>query len=76
MLNGVPIVVSSKAAANHFFWLNEEFLHLYYHPQRNFVFDPFIKSSNQDAKSGKIFWMGNLGTSNARMFGKFSGLTA
>jgi len=62
MFNGTPFIVSSKCPANHIFILNEEFLHLYYHPKRNFTFDPFIKSSSQDLMTGKIFWMGNLGT--------------
>lgn len=76
MFNGTPFVVSSKCPANHIFMLNEEFLHLYYHPKRDFEMDPFIKSGNQDIKTAKVFWMGNLGTSNCRMHGKFTALTA
>ena len=76
LFNGTPFLAGAKVPANHVFLLNEEFLHLYYHPKRNFVAQPFIQSSTQDAKTMKIFWMGNLGTSNARMQGKFTALAA
>lgn len=76
MFNGTPFIVGSKVPASHIFMLNEEFLNLYYHPQRDFVFDPFIRSANQDLKTGKVFWMGNLGTSNCRMHGKFTAIAA
>lgn len=76
MFNGTPFIPGPKVPSNHVFMLNEEFLSLFYHPERNFNFDPFVKSTTQDVKSGKIFWMGNLGTSNARMHGKFTALAS
>lgn len=77
MFNGTPFVVGSKVPANHVFMLNEKFLHLYYHPKRNFSMDDgWIKPTNQDLKVSKIFWMGNLGISNPRMCGKFTALAA
>lgn len=76
LFNGVPFIVSAKCPANHIFLLNEKYLHLYYHPQRNFEADPFIKSSSQDLKTMKIFWMGNLGSSNNRMHGKLTAVAA
>lgn len=76
MYNGTPFIVGAKVPASHLFMLNEEFLNLYYHPDRDFVFDPFLRVVNQDIKSGKVFWMGNLGSSNNRMHGKFTALAA
>ncbi len=76
MFNGTPWIVSSKCPANHIFILNEEFLHLYYHPKRNFALRPWIDSTNQDLKTAKVFWMGNLGTSNARMQAKLTAVAA
>jgi hypothetical protein len=76
MFNGTPFIVSAKCPANHIFMINEEFLALYYHPKRDFVFDPFIKSAIQDLKTGKIYWMGNLGSSNNRMHGKLTAVAA
>lgn len=76
MFNGTPFIVGSKVPASHIFMLNEEFLALYYHPQRDFALDPFIKSATQDLKTAKVFWMGNLGSSNNRMHGKFTAVAA
>lgn len=76
MFNGVPFVVSAKCPSGHVFFLNEEFLYLYYHPKRNFVLDPFIKSTTQDLKIAKVFWMGNMGSSNNRMHGKMTAIAA
>ncbi len=76
MFNGTPFIVSAKCPSSHIIFLNEEFLHLYYHPKRNFVFDPFIRSSTQDLETGKVFWMGNLGSSNNRMHGKMTAVAA
>lgn len=72
MFNGTPFVVSSKCPANHIFFLNENYLQLYYHPERDFVFDGFVKSSIQDLRTAKIYWMGNMGSSNNRMHGKLT----
>jgi len=76
MFNGTPFIVSPKCPANHIFMLNEEYLHLYYHPKRDFAFDPFLRTGNQDLRTAKIFWMGAMGSSNNRMHGKFTALAA
>jgi hypothetical protein len=76
MFNGCPFIVSAKCPSSHIFLLNEEFLHLYHHPKRDFKMDPFIKSSSQDLMTAKVFWMGNLGSSNNRMHGKLTAVAA
>jgi hypothetical protein len=76
LFNGVPFIAGSKVPSGHIFMLNEEFLHLYYHPQEDMRFEPFSKPVNQNVKLAKIYWAGNLGTSNARMQGKFTAITA
>lgn len=76
MFSGCPFIVSSKCPASHIFMLNEEFLFLYYHPQRDFAFQPFIASAVQDVRCAKVFWMGNMGISNARFNGKFTAVAA
>lgn len=76
MFNGVPVVADSKCPASHFFFLNENYLHLYYHPQENFRFEPFMKPINQNVRVAKVFWMGSFGSSNNRLHGKFEALTS
>ena len=76
MFNGTPFIVSAKCPSSHIFMLNEEFLNLYYHPERDFAFDPFIRVTNQDLECAKVFWMGNLGSSNNRLHGRLSAVAA
>jgi hypothetical protein len=76
MFNGVPIVHDSHCPANHMFFLNLNHLHLFYHPKRNFSFEPFQKPINQQVKVSRILWMGALGSSNNRLHGGLTALTA
>jgi hypothetical protein len=76
MFNGVPVIVDSHATASNLFMLNEKYLHLFVHKDCDFAFEPFQKPVNQDVKSAKILWMGAFGSSNNRMHGKLSAITA
>lgn len=76
MFNGVPWIAGSKVPSGHLFLLNEDFMNIYYHPEENFRFEPFQKPINQNVRSGKVYFAGNFGISNARMHGKFTGLVA
>jgi hypothetical protein len=76
MLNGIPLIASPKCPSQHLFLLNEEFLHLYYHPNQNMRFQPFQMPTNQQIKIARVLWMGNLGSSNNRMHAKFTALAA
>lgn len=76
MFNGIPFISDSKTPANHVFFINEKHLWLYYHPARNFAAEPWQKPINQQVKVSRILWMGALGSSNNRLHGKLSALTA
>jgi hypothetical protein len=76
MFNGIPILSDSHCPANHLFFLNEKHLHLCYHPEMNFMNEPFQKPVNQRVKVSRIVWMGAFGSSNNRLHGKMSALTA
>lgn len=76
MFNGIPVIADSKCPSAHLFFVNEDFLHLFVHKDRNMKFEPFQKPINQDVKSAKIYWCGALGSSNNRLHGKFSAITA
>jgi hypothetical protein len=76
MFNGIPFISDSHCPANHVFFLNENHLWLCYHPERNFSSEPFQKPLNQQVKVSRILWMGAFGSSNNRLHGKLSGLTA
>lgn len=76
MFNGVPFLSDSHCPANHIFLINENYLHLFVHKDEDMRFEPFQKPINQNVKVAKVFWMGALGSSNNRLHGKLSALTA
>lgn len=75
MFNGIPIVVDSHQASGDLMLLNENYLELAVHKDENFRFEPFIKPTNQNVSTAKIYWAGNLVCSNPRMQKYFSALT-
>lgn len=76
MFNGIPVIAGSKVTANYWYFLNEAYLHLVVHSERDMKFTGFKEPTNQDAEAGQILWMGAFGVSNRRMQGKFTALTA
>lgn len=76
MFNGAPVVVDSHVPASNLMMLNLNHLHLFYHPKRNMAFEPFQKPINQQVKVARILFMGAFGSSNNRLHGRFSALTA
>lgn len=76
MFNGKPVIVDSHCPASHMFFLNEDYLHLWYHPDEDFRSTKFESPLNQNIKVMKIFWAGAFGSSNNRMHGLMSALTS
>lgn len=76
MFNGKPVITDSYCPANHMFFLNENYLHLFAHKDEDMRFEPFQKPINQNVKVAKIYWMGALGSSNNRLQGALTACTA
>lgn len=76
MFNGIPLIADTSCPANHLFFLNEGQLHLCYHPEADMTFTGFKDPINQDVEVAQVLWMGAFASSNNRMHGKFSALTA
>lgn len=76
MFNGSAFVHDSHCPTGYVFFLNLDHLHLFYHPKRNISFEPFQKPINQQVKVSRFLWMGALGSSNNRLHGCLSALTA
>lgn len=76
MFNGSPFIADSHCPTNHVFILNEKYLHLFAHKDEDMRFDAFVKPINQNVRTGKIYWMGALGSSNNRLHGKLSAVVA
>lgn len=73
---GVPIVVDSKCPANHIFFINENHISFKVHKDEDMKFEPFQKPNNQNVKTAKVYWMGAFTSSNNRLLGKLSAITA
>jgi hypothetical protein len=76
MYRSIPIIVDSHCPANTLFFLNENYITLYYHPADNMRFSPFITPTDQNVATAKIYWAGQLVCSNCRMQAKLTALAA
>jgi hypothetical protein len=76
MFNGIPYIASSKCTANARYMLNENYLHLVVHKNRDMKFTGFKDPINQDVTVGQLLWMGAFAISNRRMCGKATAITA
>lgn len=76
MFNGVPVLADSHCPSTHMFFLNEDYLHLFVHKDEDMAFEPFVKPVNQNVKLAKVYWTGALGSSNNRLHGALTALTA
>jgi len=76
MFNGKPYIVGSKVPANYIFALNEKYLKLVAHKDEDMRMSKFLDFTNQNARTAKLYWMGNLTSSNNRMHGVFSAVAA
>ena len=76
LFNGIPVIADSHCPASNMFFLNEDYLHLYVHKDENMRFEPFMKPINQNVKVAKIYWAGAFGSSNNRLHGKLSAISA
>lgn len=75
MFNSTPVIVDSHVPTGDMYFLNENYLHLYYHPDNNMKFEPFLKPINQNVRVAKLYWAGAFGSSNNRMHGAFTSIT-
>ena len=76
VFNQVPFAVDSHVPANHIFFLNEDYIHLFVNPRADFAMKEFREPVNQDAMSSLILWAGNVVLSNCARQGKMSAVTS
>lgn len=76
MFNGKPVLADSYCPANHMFFINENYIHLFVHKQEDMRFEPFTKPINQNVKVAKVYWAGAYGSSNNRLHGAITAATA
>ena len=74
MFNGIPVIADSYCPASNMVFLNENYCHLFYHTAENFRMDSFIKPTNQNVRTSKIYWAGAFGINNPRLCGRLSAI--
>lgn len=57
------------------FYINSMALEWITDAQTNFVNTPFVRPTNQDARTAQILWMGAMGTGNRRKLGVLKGIS-
>jgi hypothetical protein len=73
--NGIPVIVDSHVDSGYLYMVNERYVMLKYHKDRNFTLEPFRKPVNQDASYSHVKWAGMMGCNNCRMQGVMTALT-
>lgn len=73
--NGIPIIVDSHVDSGYLYMINERYVMLKYHKDRNFSLTPFQKPVNEDASYAHVYWAGMLCGNNCRMQGVMTALT-
>jgi len=74
---GIPVVVDDFCAASTSsacYFLNTKYVPLFYHPQNNFRLTPWKVPTNADGRIAQLYFSGQLGLTNRRMFYRFSDL--
>ena len=70
---GASVYADSHCPAGHMYFLNSRYLDFKVHSKRNFAFEDFRPMETKDGIQARIFWMGQLTTSNPRMQGLLVG---
>lgn len=76
LYQGTPVVADSHAPANHMFFLNENFIHMWAHKDEDMRFTGWKVPVNQNLKVAQILWFGSFGTSNMRLQTAATALTS
>jgi hypothetical protein len=82
LMNGTPWVVDSHVPADAttsdppIYFLNEDYLFLAVSPRADFYMEDFQTAITQDAMVAKLFWGGNLITTNCQLQGKMTNIAA
>jgi hypothetical protein len=66
---GIPIYFDRDCTSGIMYFLNSNYLNLVVHSDADFATGAFIDAIDQDGKSAKILFQGNLTTNNRRMHG-------
>jgi len=73
--NNAIVLVDDEMTDGTAFFLNTEYLEFVVHSARNMSWKNFMDHIDEDAKTGRFMWMGNLICKAPRYFGKIQNIT-
>lgn len=76
LFKGKPLTFSQFATAGTMYMLNSKYVNLFVHADANMSTTDFVTPTNQDAKTAKILFQGEMTTSNRRLQAILPGITA
>lgn len=76
LFKGQPFTYDQYCDSGILYMLNENYLFLVIDSDTDFTTTPFVKPTNQTAKTAQVLWAGALTTNNRRRHGKLTGVTA
>ena len=74
MFNGNPVIVDSHCDSSYWYMINENYVELVAHKDEDFRMEPFIKPTNQNVSTAKIYWTGAFTCSAPRQQKMFTAL--
>ena len=73
---GSDIIYDQYSNSGILLMLNSKYISLVIDKLTDFITTPFVRPSQQDAKTAQILFMGNVTINNSRRLGKLTGITA
>lgn len=76
LFKNMPLTFDFYCPSGTMYMLNDKYIKLAVHTDRNMATTPFVKPSNQDARVAQILFMGELVLNNAKRHAALTGITA
>ncbi len=73
--NQAIVIVEDACPSGTAFFLNTNYLELIVHRDRNMTWKDFMDHIDEDAKTGRFLWAGNLACKAPRYFGQIQNIT-
>ena len=73
--NRAIVLTDDDLATGLAFFLNTNFMEFVVHSDRNMTWQDFMTHLDEDARTGRFYWMGNLVCTAPRYFGQIQNIT-
>lgn len=66
LIEGRPLIVDSHCPTGYLYWLNTDYIDFVTHSMYNFKRKPWVEPYNQEVRTTRVLWAGNMTCSNCR----------